>query len=500
MEFDFDAIVIGSGAGGAAFAYTCAKAGKSVLLIERGRRPLIDQNVHDERSVLIEKTPYDDRTILLNATNPSRLYMGGVLGGSTSVFGGLMLRPSNADFQPGRHYGDRLARALWEWPICYEELRPFYDEAEALYHLTGTPSEGFAPLHAPSRQIRNDVIPMAPINERLIDKNRAGGLRPFRLPLAIDSSRCARCSSCAGFLCPHGARRSAAMLAEETAAKHPSFQIMTNAEVERLETTADGRIDGVLVRDRDKQTSRHYRGKCYALAAGAIGSPAVLLRSGIDGPNVGRNFMMHYSPLAVGIFARSTGADETFAKQVGFADFYFGTKQLPQKMGIVQSLPVPGPLMLAKSGMQRFPQVLLKFFRKRMLPLAGIVEDLPDPKNRVYLESDGSIGLAHEYHEFDRERGRGLGREMCRILRRTGALVCVSRAFPSREHVAHQCGTLRFAKDPQQGVVDPNCRMFGRPNLFVVDGSVLPTSMGVGPSLTIVANALRVARVALAEI
>lgn len=499
MDFDFDAIVIGSGAGGGAFAHACAKAGKSVLVIERGRRAVVDHNVHDERSVLIEKTPYDDRKINVNET-PSRLYMGGVLGGGTSVFGGLMLRPSDEDFQPGRHYGDRLARPLWDWPISYEQLRPFYDEAESLYHLSGTASDGFAPLNPPCRQMNNNVIAMAPINDRLMTKNQARGLRPFRLPLAIDTTRCARCASCAGFLCPHGARRSAAQVIDEAAEKNTHLRVMTNTEVERLETGAEGRIDGIVVRDRDSQATHRYRAKCYALAAGAIGSSAVLLRSGIDGPNVGRNFMMHYSPLAVGIFARSTGASETFAKQVGFADFYFGTKQVPHKMGIIQSLPVPGPLMLAKSGMRRFPQRLVGFLRKRMLPLAGIVEDLPDPKNRVFLERDGSIGLSHEYSDFDRERGRELGREMCRILRSAGAMVCVSRAFPSHEHVAHQCGTLRFGRDPEHAVVDPDCRMFGRPNLFVVDGSVLPTSMGVGPSLTIVANALRVARVALAGI
>ena len=77
-------------------------------------------------------------------------------------------------------------------------------------------------------------------------------------------------------------------------------------------------------------------------------------------------------------------------------------------------------------------------------------------------------------------------------------MICSSRSFPSREHVAHQCGTLRFGRDPAHAVVDADCRWFGRPNLFVVDGSVLPTSMGVGPSLTIIANALRVARTAVA--
>lgn len=171
---------------------------------------------------------------------------------------------------------------------------------------------------------------------------------------------------------------------------------------------------------------------------------------------------------------------------------------MSEKMGLVQSLPAPGPLMLAKSGLKRWPARMLQFVRRRILPLAGIVEDLPNPNNRVVIEPDGSIGLKHEFSDFDRERGKSLGREMCRILRSAGAVVRASRAFPSREHVAHQCGTLRFGHDPRHAVVDAECRMFGSSNLFVVDGSVLPTSLGVGPALTIAANGLRVARAAVA--
>jgi choline dehydrogenase-like flavoprotein len=85
---------------------------------------------------------------------------------------------------------------------------------------------------------------------------------------------------------------------------------------------------------------------------------------------------------------------------------------------------------------------------------------------------------------------------MRRVLRRAGAVIRLTKQFPSQEHVAHQCGTLRMGADPRQAAVDADCRMFGAANLYVVDGSVLPTSLGVGPSLTIVANALRVARIA----
>jgi len=274
--------------------------------------------------------------------------------------------------------------------------------------------------------------------------------------------------------------------------------VLCNREAIRLDRTGS-RISGVSVLNRQDNTEERYTATRYVLAAGAIGSPCILQRSGIEHPELGRNYMMHYSPIAVGIFARRTQADATFVKQVGFADFYFGTNDLPEKMGILQSLPAPGPLMLQKTGLKYVPAPVLNSLRRRMLPFVGIVEDLPNPANRVEWCDEG-IRLTHSFSEYDRQRGAALTRAMVRVLRIAGAVHCITREMPSREHVAHQCGTVRFGNDPEIAVVDHNCRMFGQDNLFVVDGSILPTSLGVGPSLTLIANALRVAGVLRKEL
>jgi choline dehydrogenase-like flavoprotein len=210
--------------------------------------------------------------------------------------------------------------------------------------------------------------------------------------------------------------------------------------------------------------------------------------------------MYHLSPVVAAVFPWRTGADAAFVKQVGFADYYFGTRRFPHKLGLIQSLPVPGPLMLAKGGAGRLPAGLVQALRRRMLPLVGIVEDLPDPANWVALGKDGRPELRHRFLPYDAERGRRLSGLMRQILKRAGALFCISKALPSEEHVAHQCGTLRFGRTPADAVADPDCRVFGRPNLFVVDGSFFPTSLGVGPALTIIANALRVAGVVTKEV
>ena len=117
--------------------------------------------------------------------------------------------------------------------------------------------------------------------------------------------------------------------------------------------------------------------------------------------------MMHLSPIVVGLFRRRTGADETYVKQVAFSDYYFGSQRYPHKMGVVQSFPVPGPLMMRKTTGRRLPPRIIAFLRRRMLPLTGIIEDLPNPANRVSLGEDGQPDLRHKFALYDLERGAG---------------------------------------------------------------------------------------------
>jgi choline dehydrogenase-like flavoprotein len=496
---DFDVIVIGSGAGGGTFAYACARAGKRVLLLERGERYRLEKPLHDERAMLIDKKPYDERPVWLNGS-PRHFYMGSVLGGSTALYGAVLLRPSPEDFHPGKHYGPRLPQACWDWPITYEELKPYYTQAELLYRVSHAGDTHFDPLPAPQSLDRHSDIPLKPINQALVAANRARGLRPFRLPLAIDFTRCLQCAACPGYICLNGARHGAEDLIQRVSVDGPTLQIGTSIEVDCLTQNGRGQIDGVRALDRGTGKSITYRAQRYALAAGAISSPVLLLRSGLGGPLVGRYYMRHLCPITIGIFRRRTGADETCVKQVGFADFYFGSKEYRHKLGLIQSLPVPGPLMMAKAGMRGLPKPAVEILRRYMLPLTGIVEDLPRPMNRVTLGHQGKMILHHSFDPYDLGRGRQQGRLMGRILKNAGALGSLCRSFPSDDHVAHQCGTLRFGNDPAQAVLDPDCRMFGQPNLFVVDGSFLPTSLGVGPALTIMANALRVADVVTREL
>ena len=499
MQYDYDVIVVGGGAGGATFGYACARAGKSVLVLERGETFPTSGPWHDEKAMLIDKGPYDDREVDVNGT-ARRLYMGGVLGGGTSLYGGALVRPSEQDFQPGKHYGRRIPRAIWDWPISYADLEPHYTEAEQLYGVAGYGDEDFTPLQKPAGGYPRQPLPLHPLNQRLIAANRIRGLRPFRLPLAIDSSRCLRCGVCAGYICPTGARSSAAQLLERAIAEGLSLKVRTQVEVERLIAESGTRATLISVLDRPSGRRFNYRARRYALGAGAIGSSLLLLRSGLDSPLIGRNYMMHLCSIVIGIYSHASSTESSFVKQVGFADFYFGTRKYPHKMGIVQSLPVPGPLMSAKMA-PFIPAPVRQFLRERILPLAGIIEDLPNAANRVTLGPDGEAKLTHRFCKYDKIRRKRLTPQIARILKRSGAVYCLApQRYSADEHVAHQCGTLRFGNDPTQAVLDSDCRMYANPNVFAVDGSFLPTSLGVGPGLTIMANALRVAAKVVAEI
>src|SRR5262249_45818500 len=161
-----------------------------------------------------------------------QLYIGGVLGGGTALYGAALLRPAREDFCPGRNYGLRLPRPLWDWPIGYDDLEPHYTEAERLFGVAGPADEDFGPLPKPAHASPLRPSPWPPVTEALMAANRARGLHPFRLPLAIDPESCLRCHACAGYICPTGARGGSAQLVEDAEARHFPVVVHTGVEAE----------------------------------------------------------------------------------------------------------------------------------------------------------------------------------------------------------------------------------------------------------------------------
>jgi choline dehydrogenase-like flavoprotein len=495
VVLDFDAIVVGSGAGGGTAAAELARAGKRVLVVERGAR--FDDAVagQDEQRMLEDRLACDDRAIAVNGRR-ARVLVGGVVGGSTALYGATLLRPGRSDFEPGRHYGERLPRHLWEWPIDGDELAPHFDRAEDLFGVCG---DHTAPMPHLGRRLR-PYLRLAPppesITLRLRDAFRSEGLAPFPLPLAIDFEHCLRCPTCPGYACPNGARAGTRALLEAA-----ELELWERCEAERLEV-AGGRVRGVWVRDRASGRRDLVRAGVILLAAGAIGTPVLLLRSGLAGASdqLGRNHMCHLGAVGAALFARPTGAATRFSKQLGLSDFYLGTRPFPHKLGYAQVVPVPGPRTLRSHAPLPLPAALARRLHARALLLVGSIEDLPQSDNRVTLGAAGAIRLDRRFDAYDVARARVLARELRGLLRRAGAAVAFKQvAVNAHEHLAHQVGTCRFGRDPRTSVLDPQCRLHGHDDVYVVDGSFMPTSLGVGPALTIAANALRVVAQILKE-
>jgi choline dehydrogenase-like flavoprotein len=282
------------------------------------------------------------------------------------------------------------------------------------------------------------------------------------------------------------------------------LEVWTGMEVEQLRLDA-GRVRAVVLRDRRSGEHREVTAETVLVGAGAIGTPALLLRSGVkdESDQLGRNHMCHLGAVAVGVFARPTGAALHFTKELGLTDFYLGEPDgtaggrggtFRHKLGYAQAIPVPGPASLRDRVPFPVPDGVARWLHAHSLLFAGSVEDLPRTENRVRLGQGGRIRLQRAYHGYDVARGRWWARRLARTLRRAGAALGLGTvASRERVHVGHQVGTCRFGRDPRHAVLDPTCRVHSVDNLYVVDGSFMPTSLGVGPALTIAANALRVA-------
>jgi choline dehydrogenase-like flavoprotein len=245
-------------------------------------------------------------------------------------------------------------------------------------------------------------------------------------------------------------------------------------------------------------------GDLCVVSCGAIASAALLLHSGLgdvqpNGDLIGRYLMRHCSGIVIGLFPFRTNPERQFHKQVAITDFYFGRAGSdPQgPWGSIQALQTPPPEYV--KNVTAYPPPIPQIgaatiqFQSFLLCLA---EDLPRPENRVVLHGHRTdpygMPIARVYHKYtkrDVQARRSLYREARRILRKAGSLIRVRLPIHTYSHAV---GTCRFGNDPATAVLDRWCGFFGVTNLFVVDGSFLPSSGGVNPSLTIAANGLRV--------
>lgn len=516
----WDYIIIGTGIGGATLGYQLSKAGFSVLFCEQGQSYLTAQQVlqGDWLDAIVKRDSgptseemhragrFSAAMADVSSGQPRTLrpLLGTGTGGSSALYGMVMERFFPSDFTPGENFADCSEANLPEkWPISYDDLAPYYSEAERLYGVRASKD----PLH-PAGEDRGiaEPPPLTRASNELVERFRAKGLHPYRLPMACDYVP--GCRECIGYICAKGCKHDSVTSCLEPALRHHGASLLSECEVTSLEAE-NGRVRFVNALLQGK--AMRLTGKTVVLAAGALRTPALLLKSGetsrglANGSDqVGRNLMRHLLDYYL-LYPKASPAEGPL-KQIAFNDLYVSGDQ---KLGTVQS---NGRLPPAASIAKYFREDLRSFwpplahlfplirpaveFRVRHM-LAGahvmvsFLEDLPFATNRVTLSKNGSLDLAYQIHRYDQSRLKSFRSKIVDLIH-PHPFKPIYRA----EHNAalgHVCGTCRFGDDPRTSVLDRFNRTHEIDNLYVVDGSFLPTSSGTNPSLTIAANALRVA-------
>ena len=508
----WDVIVIGTGAGGSTAGFNLARLGRSVLFVERGK--LVH---HDPTVVRGIAWSGDLETALDHGWWPGLAYyrrkeggsatrvappIGSGAGGSTTQFGAVMDRLRPEDFTPRHFYREMPDAFLPEaWPVSYEEMVPFYERAESLYRVRGTQD--------PLASTASKLMAPPPASDRelaVFGALKDVGLSPYRIHSALE--HVPGCAGCPAMLCPNACRNDAARICLYPALDRYNARILPNCRAIRFEEA--GRVV-VRVTCETPQGRIALRAQVFILAANALLTPALLQRSASERfPNglanssglVGRNLMLHVSDVLLArLKRRSRVCDLNLNHGVSINDFYVhdGTK-----LGNVHAHPtlncndVTAFLRLHRRPFNRLPAPLLSavtsaglFIYRAWMAFATIVEDLPYPGNYVTAKSGSDSEIEYTYCYPDelgsrartlREAFKGaLGRSFdVRLLQPSGML-----------NWGHVCGTCRFGDDPRTSVLDRDNRAHDLDNLYVLDASFFPSSGGINPSLTIVANSLR---------
>lgn len=467
MSEPYDAIIIGSGAGGSAVAYKLVKAGSRVLLLEKGDYLPRDGSTLDVEQVFRQgrfrnQQAWVDRR--KRALVPEEYYN---VGGKTKWYGAALLR-----FSPHEFEADTPHQCL-PWPLSYDDLAPWYDQAEKLLGVHTFEHEAelqrlIERITAAPSDWRRESLPLGLRSAILQDEHEAKHFDGF--------------ASVANFKAD--AERD---LLKEVLSS-PGCELQVDCEVSAL---IHAKGDPATLIGVDCTNGQRYHAPQIILAAGAMSSPRLLQRylkaSGLDetlpsAALVGAHFKMHINSalLSFSPFKRHDVLRKTAI---------FLNRRFPHSS--VQPLGWLDGEILATQLPATVPQFVANFLGARAYGFFVTTEDGSDARNRISETDRGEPQMDYELARLAPAwaEHQAIIRAFKAALLRCG-LVSAAR-YMGNEGTAHALGSLVMGDDPQRSVVDARGRVHGLRNLYVADGSVLPRASRVNPALTIYAWGLR---------
>ena len=490
MPHDFDVIIIGSGAGGGTIAYTLADTGKKILILEQGSFLPREKNNWDPAFIFgedgykadVEWEGPDGETV-----KPIVYYN---VGGNTKMYGALLHRQRPEDFEEQRHKGGISPG----WPVSYDEFEPYYMMAEHVMKIHGNrgedPSAGWASGPFPFK-----AFPHERRIQEVADALTDLGLHPHHSNLALNRDidepwrrPCIACNTCDPFPCMVHAKSDAETALVRPALKHENVTLWTGSRVEKLieEGGKIVRVEGT--RDGEPLS---LSADLIVVSCGAIQTAALLLRSGVanSSDQVGRNFTKHNQSGISAMDYRNPN-ETVFQKTLGVHDFYHGSPEHPYPLGTIQLTgKAHWTRIMGDYADQNITEERAKEVQKYAVDFWFTSEDLPDAHNRVQWTDKG---IKFNYRPNNRESHFEFLDYFQENYLRPQGFTDFMRSTKGLEFTWHQAGTAQFGTDPKKSVLDVNCKAWDLDNLYVVDASFQPSQGATNPTLTIVANAIRV--------
>ncbi len=508
LEKQWDVIIIGSGMGGASAAYQLTKQNKKVLLIEKGLANFgLFKGVETEESDPQErlnsgKWPTKITACINDRKSDIWAPLGCGAGGSSLLYAAALQRLRPEDLMEQTLPDGSIIK----WPFDYEELAPYYQQAETLFSVCGTTD----PLESGEPSTLLPPPAMCDVDQHFFQQFQAVGLHPHRLHVGIKYDN--PCAECGGHICQKSCKQDANNACLQPALLTGNLSLIEAAEVLRLNARPD-QITSITIKHKDNEYE--LAASIFVLAAGAYFSPVILQNSkNNDWPDglanksgmVGRNLMFHASDF-IALWPKHKLSRQGPKKTIALRDYYrFNNRNLGefQSTGLAAgygNIVYALRLMFDQSKLKklsflrhflRFPAYIAAKILGEATIYTTIVEDYPYKDNRIVADKNTPSGMRFEYHIHDEFKERVLFFKNI-IRKRLSNIKSLPMATGINLNYGHPCGTCKAGEDPADSVLDKNCKAHGLNNLYIADASFMPTSGGTNPSLTIAANALRVA-------